>query len=210
MSFEKKKVRTKFYIESLVIFLVTLTPFFLKFYDYFPGSGSTRETVSILGIEIGRNGFDSISTNVWFYSNKLIPLLLLTYWFFTSKNWWYHILLIPIATYAFQLFELMYSEDDIIDTENIWWLIPVCMVVIPFVYLIRIKLYDKYVNGIDIEAMEAELHSLKQKRLKGQNLNNAVTKAELPEVEYRSLSEWLNQELSTGRISAFFQRFQKK
>jgi len=74
------------------------------------------------------------------------------------------------------------------------------MVVIPFVYFIRIKLYDRYVHGIDLEAMEAELHSLKQKRLKAEQ-NIEAKKAELPKVEYRSLSEWLNQELSTGKIS---------
>ena len=37
------------------------------------------------------------------------------------------------------------------------------MVVIPFVYFVRVKLYDKYVHGIDLEAMEAELQAFKEK-----------------------------------------------
>lgn len=37
------------------------------------------------------------------------------------------------------------------------------MVVIPFVYFIRLKLFDKYVHGIDVEAMNAELEYYKSK-----------------------------------------------
>lgn len=37
------------------------------------------------------------------------------------------------------------------------------MVVIPFVYFIRLKLFDKYVHGIDVEAMNAELEYYKNK-----------------------------------------------
>ena len=65
--------------------------------------------------------------------------------------------------YAFQLFELYYSEDDVIDSENLMWLLPVCIVVIPFVYFIRVKLYDKHVHGIDLKAMDDELQILKAK-----------------------------------------------
>ena len=43
------------------------------------------------------------------------------------------------------------------------WILPVCMVVIPFVYFIRLKLFDKYVHGIDLEAMNAELEYYKNK-----------------------------------------------
>jgi hypothetical protein len=65
--------------------------------------------------------------------------------------------------YAFQIFEVIYSEDLYIDVDNVLWLLPVCMVVIPFVYFIRIKLFDKYVHGIDLEALSAELEYYKNK-----------------------------------------------
>jgi hypothetical protein len=66
--------------------------------------------------------------------------------------------------YAFQLFEVyFYWDDTYVDVENIFWILPVCMVVIPFVYFIRIKLYDKYVHGIDLDAMDAELQYYKDK-----------------------------------------------
>lgn len=199
---KSKKAKRKILIESTLVFFVAISPFIYKLYDYLPEN--PEATISFLGMTIDNNGFGDISTYAWFMLSKIVPLYLMIFWFFTSKNWWYHIILIPIAMYAFQVFEVLYSEDDYIDTENIWWLIPICMVIIPLVYLIRIKLYDRYVHGIDLEAMEAELHSLKQKKLRQQK--SEVKKAELPKVEYRSLSEWLDEELSTAKLT---QRFKK-
>lgn len=71
--------------------------------------------------------------------------------------------------YAFQLFEVIISPDLNIDTKNVLWLLPVCMVVIPFVYFIRLKLFDKYVHGIDLEAMNAELEYYKNKEKEQMN-----------------------------------------
>ena len=111
--------------------------------------------------------------------------------------------------YAFQIFEVVYSEDNIVDTKNILWLLPVCMVVIPFVYLIRIKLYDRYVHGIDLEAMEIELNALKEKRSKVEVRKSDILEQESPDtVEYRSLSEWLDQTLSTNNLEVLFRQFQ--
>ena len=89
--------------------------------------------------------------------------------------------------YAFQLFEVVYSEDDYIDTENILWILPVCMVVIPFVYFVRVKLYDKHVHGIDLEAMDAELKYYKDKE------RDQLTKAGI-KVNY---DESIEEDLST-------------
>ncbi|MFS4447741.1 hypothetical protein [Maribacter sp. 2307UL18-2] len=111
--------------------------------------------------------------------------------------------------YAFQIFEGVYSQDQYVDTDNIFWLLPVCMVVIPFVYFIRIKLYDKYVNGIDLEAMEAELHALKKKRSQVEVQKKKDLDTPTPDtVEYRSLSEWIDAKLSTGNIELIFRQFQ--
>ncbi|WP_133644288.1 hypothetical protein [Zeaxanthinibacter enoshimensis] len=100
---------------------------------------------------------------IWFMLGKVVPFYLLLIWFFTCKHWWYHIIIIPVLMYAFQIFEAFISDDKFIDTDNILWILPFCMIVIPFVYLIRIKLYDKYVHGIDLDAMDAELKALREK-----------------------------------------------
>ncbi|MFM1877447.1 MAG: hypothetical protein RLZZ241_313, partial [Bacteroidota bacterium] len=114
-----------------------------------------------------------LSIYVWFLLGKAIPLGLLTIWFFTCKHWWYHIILIPLCMYAFQIFEVVFSQDDnYVDTENLIWLLPLCMIVIPFVYLVRIKLFDKYVHGIDLNALNAELDYYKKKEI--QKFNNQI------------------------------------
>jgi len=159
----KSLTKRRFFLESLAILLIIVSPFIFKLHEYLP-KDPEAEVMSLLGIEITKNGFYNISTHVWFLLGKIIPLYLLVIWFLTCKHWWYHILLIPICMYAFQIFEVIYSEDDtIVDTENLLWLLPVCMVVIPFVYFIRLKLFDKYVHGIDVEAMNAELEYYKNK-----------------------------------------------
>jgi hypothetical protein len=119
--------------------------------------------LNLFGITIEKNGFPNINVYIWFLLGKLVPLYLLLIWFFTCKHWWYHIIIIPILMYAFQVFEGVISEDNYIDTDNILWLLPFCMIVIPFVYFVRVKLYDKYVHGIDLEAMDAELKYYKDK-----------------------------------------------
>ena len=149
-------------IESLIAFLIVLSPFIFKSHEYLPGDVET-ESVGFLWFEIGKNGFVTIETHGWVLVGKIVPLYLLLIWFFTCKHWWYHIIIIPIMMYSFQLFENFFSENEAIDSENLMWLLPICIVVIPFVYFIRLKLYDKHVHGIDLDAMDEELNVLKAK-----------------------------------------------
>lgn len=156
---KSKKAKKKLLIESIMVFFIVMAPFIFKAHEYLPQT----ETFSVLGYTFGDNGFGSVNTYGWFLVTKIIPLYLFIIWFFTCKEWWYHIILIPICMYSFQLFENFYSDDKFIDTENVLWLLPVCMVIIPIVYFIRIKLYDKHVHGIDLDAMDAELKMLQER-----------------------------------------------
>ncbi|WP_241243805.1 hypothetical protein [Flagellimonas beolgyonensis] len=66
--------------------------------------------------------------------------------------------------YSFQLFTaLNYSNSERIDENEILYVVAVTMVVVPVVYFIRIKLVDKHVHGIDLDAMDTELQILKEK-----------------------------------------------
>jgi hypothetical protein len=141
---------------------------------------------------------------------KIVPLYLLIFWFLTVKNWWYHIILIPIAMYAFQIFEVLYSNDNDIDTENLLWLLPICIVIIPFVYFLRIKLYDKHVLGIDLDAMDAELKELKKKDLTSDSpTSNDILDTD-EESEISSISDELNTKFSTGNIEHTLKGFQER
>lgn len=207
---KKRKAKKKISLETLLVFFIAISPFLYKMYEYIPldddGVGS------VFGIKISPRGFGDASVYLWFLSSKIIPLYLLVFWFLTSRNWWYHIILIPIAMYAFQLFEVIFDSDDNIDTENIWWLIPICMITIPFVYFIRVKLYDKYVHGIDLEAMDAELQELKEKN-ESQGFSSTLSqdKNEIEEeLKPKSISEEIDRKLSTNNIEQGLKIFQDK
>lgn len=195
----RKQAKQKLFLESVMVFFIAVSPFLYKLYDYVPGGTGT--SITFLGITIGNHGFDDVSTFIWFMMSKIVPLYLLIFWFLTIKSWWYHIILIPIAMYAFQIFEVLYSNDNEIDTENLLWLLPICIIIIPLVYFIRIKIYDKHVLGIDLEAMDEELKKLKSQDLSDTTTTTYATSSNIDsEVEITSMSEELNTKLSTGNI----------
>ncbi|GLB51981.1 hypothetical protein NBRC110019_10200 [Neptunitalea chrysea] len=59
--------------------------------------------------------------------------------------------------YAFQLFSIINDEQQYYDEAEIYLIIPIMLVIAPIVYLIRIKIFEKFVYGIDIKKIEEEL-----------------------------------------------------
>ena len=193
-----KKTKHRFFIESIGLILIVLSPFIFKIHEFLPKD--PEETISFLGMTFDRNGFNHLSAYSWFLLNKIVPLYLLIIWFFTCKHWWYHILLIPICMYAFQIFEGVYL--DVVDTKNVLWILPLCMVLIPFVYFVRIKLYDKYVHGIDLEAMDAELKLFREQEKK--KYSEIPSSDDFLQEDQMDLSE----EVSNKTLSKLFKQFQ--
>lgn len=213
LSKKRKKAKKRLIIESFVFFIIASSPFVFKMHEYV--SSDPEAVIHFFGYVIDRNGFTDISTYAWFMLGKIVPLFLLVVWFFTCKHWWYHSILIPITMYAFQIFEAIYSEDKFIDTENILWLLPVCMIVIPFVYFIRIKLYDKHVLGIDLEAIELELNTLKKKERYSKPIEDpekafkTIEKpSEYQEDLYLSFFDKIDKKLSTHNLENWIKQFQ--
>jgi hypothetical protein len=202
----KKRAKNKIILETILVFFIAIAPFLYKIYDYFPINEDG--TISLFGMIIGANGFEDASTFIWFLASKIVPLYLLLFWFLTSRDWWYHIILIPIAMYSFQLFEVVFDSDLQIDTKNTLWLLPVCMVVIPFVYFIRVKLYDKHVHGIDLEAIDAELEELKSNKEIEQVSNLAIPANDLDGTSHESIAEELDRKLSTRNLEQAAKQFQ--
>lgn len=94
---------------------------------------------------------------MWVYTGKIIPLILLLIWFFTCRHWWYHTLLVPIVMYAFQSVSSWNSEAGNIDEGQIVVLLPILALVVPSIYLIRAKMFNK-INDADktLEELEEE------------------------------------------------------
>ena len=156
----KTQIKRKFIIEGVIALLVAISPIIFYYYKYIP---SGVESWSILSLKFGMNGFPDVSVAFYYYCTKLVPLLLLVIWFITAKNWWYHAILIPIAMYSFQFIAVLNYQSGIVDENEVLYVVAVTMIVVPLVYFIRIKLVDKHVHGIDLEAMDTELQILKEK-----------------------------------------------
>ncbi len=195
-------------IEGLLAFVVALTPLMLYFYKYIPST--SKDTWEILWVTFTNNGYKDVPTAFYFYLGKLVPLTFLVVWFVTCKQWWYHAILIPIAMYSFQSYSVLSEDVKKIDENEMLYLLMVCMVVIPIVYFIRVKLVDKYVHGIDLEAMEAELDSLRNKQKKEQALKESEdTDASFDKKpRYRTLSEKIEYGLSTQNIERKLKKIQ--
>ena len=153
-----KKKSKSILIGSIVALFIAISPYLFYTYQYFP----TGNKIDLFFFVYESKWQQNISIIMWFFMGKFIPFILLALWFFTCKHWWYHVILIPIAMFAFQIVSLI-NDDKYLDETEIYWLIPIMLVITPFVYFIRVKLFDKHVLGIDLEAMDAELKEYKEK-----------------------------------------------
>ena len=145
-----KTDKSSLFLGSFIVIIIASTPYLFYTYESLPES-QTWETY-----------FFSISTSfpswisfAWYFVGKAIPLLLLLMWFFTCKHWWHWIILVPIAMYAFQLWGVV-NESNNLDSLEIYYLIPLMLVLVPSVYLVRAKIFNKLRNE-DLESIEKEL-----------------------------------------------------
>jgi hypothetical protein len=104
---------------------------------------------------------------MWVYTGKILPLLLLIIWFFTCRHWWYHVLLVPIVMYSFQIVNSFRGDVLYVDTNQFLQLLPILVIVVPSIYLIRAKMFDKLnTANKSLEDLEAEF-MIKPKTLWG-------------------------------------------
>lgn len=136
---------------GVIVFLIAITPFLFYSYESFPNDSQVWET----SLFLIKTEFFSVNTYFWFIAGKLIPLYLLLLWFFTCKHWWHWILLIPIAMYAFQLWGIV-NESQGLDELEIYYIIPLMMILVPAVYLVRAKLFNRMM-GNDLKSFEKDL-----------------------------------------------------
>ncbi len=138
---------------SIIAILIAFSPYLFYTYEIFP-SGSVWET-SFFTYE--SMYYEDVLTAAWTYLGKFVPLFLLLIWFFTCKHWWYHVILVPVAMYAFQLigtvYDDVYLETFIMDANDLLYLAPFFILILSIVYLIRIKIFDR-IYGFDLSELD--------------------------------------------------------
>jgi len=142
---------------SLIALSIAISPYIFYLYNSFPDDQTTWE---VLFFSFNTESYPSLFVKAWYFVQKFVPLMLIVIWFFTCKHWWYHVILIPLSMYSFQLFSVLNEDAKFVDEIEYIYIIPIMMIVIPFVYLIRLKLFDKVVHGIDLKKLDEELERL--------------------------------------------------
>ncbi len=150
---KSKKAKSSFLVTgSIIALVIAATPYIFYSYTSFPSS-KVWET---LFFTYHANWYQEVRVSVWTMMGKFIPLLLLIIWFITCKHWWYHVILIPIGMFTFQLFNVINDDVGFADEVEIWWLFPIMLVIVPLVYLIRAKISNQ-LKGNDLKTFEEEL-----------------------------------------------------
>lgn len=156
MSVEKPKrarLRRSLFMGSIVATLIAISPYIFYLYNNFP----EEPTWEVFIFSFNSPTYQDLNAAAWIFLGKFVPLYLLLLWFLTCRHWWYHVILIPIAMYIFQLVSVINDEAKYYDEFEIYYLIPIMLIIIPLVYLIRLKLFDKIVHGIDMKKLDEEL-----------------------------------------------------
>lgn len=139
---------------SIVATFIAITPYLFYLYENVPQTEVWETTF----FTYTANHYPSAYLFMWVLIGKLIPLYMLFLWFFTCRHWWYHTLLVPIAMYAYQILDVINKDAEFFDSNQLIVLIPVMAVIIPSIYLIRARIFNK-VNEANqtMEELEDEL-----------------------------------------------------
>ena len=136
---------------SIVGVLIAITPIFFYSYIYVP-----EEKIWNTFLFIYDSGFyEDARTSFWMIMTKVTPLALLFIWFFTCRHWWYHAILVPIAMYIYQIIGTINSDVIFFDNFDLMYMVPIMAIVIPSIYLVRARMFDK-IHSADKSMKELE------------------------------------------------------
>lgn len=148
-----KKINKGLITGSLIATLIAITPYLYSLHESVP----VTKTWSTFLFTYDSTFWDDANYAMWVFTGKLVPLYLLFLWFFTCKHWWYHTLMVPIAMYIFQLIVTFNTEVRYMDEFQLIYMLPVMGIVIPSIYLIRARIFNKINNANkSLEELEEE------------------------------------------------------
>jgi low affinity Fe/Cu permease len=139
---------------SIIATYIAITPYLFTLWEGVPN----QETWDTFLGSYTSPYYESVQILVWTLLGKLIPLLLLIIWMFTNRHWWFHVLIVPIAMYVYQIITVLNDDLEFSDENQILYLLPVMAIIIPSIYLIRAKMFNKLNDaGKTMEELEDEL-----------------------------------------------------
>jgi hypothetical protein len=150
---DKKSLSRSAVVGTIIATIIVSTPLLYSLHESVPNTAVWDTFLFTY-----ESGFwEEAKYAMWVYTSKIIPLILLTIWFFTCRHWWYHAILVPIVMFAFQAVNSWNSDAGKIDEGTFVVLLPILVLVVPSIYLIRAKMFYK-INDADktMEELEEE------------------------------------------------------
>lgn len=141
---KKKSLITGTIVASFII----ACPFLFYLYEGFPKTPTWESPFGTYTSYFWEN----VNILAWVFFGKFIPFCLLLIWFFTCKHWWYHVILVPLCMYAFQIYSTLNEDMTSTDTTEIYVLAPIIFFMAIFSYTIRTRVFDK-IHGIDLSEL---------------------------------------------------------
>ncbi len=160
---DKYRLSRSAVVGSIVATIIVSTPLLYTLHESVP----TGEVWSTSFFTYESGFWEDARYAMWVYTGKILPLILLIIWFFTCRHWWYHVILVPIIMFIFQIINTYRADVLYIDENQLLALLPVLIVIVPSIYLIRAQIFNK-INYADktMEELEAEF-MIKPKTLWG-------------------------------------------
>jgi hypothetical protein len=143
----KGNKKTSLFIGSLMAILIVSTPYLLYFYQSLPKDLENWDT--IFGVIKG-GYYDTVSTYIYYFFSKFVPLMLLFIWFITNKQWWVHALIIPISVYLFQLIAVINDSEFYMDEVEFIYTVPFLVLILVILYFVRSKI-SIYIQAVDLK-----------------------------------------------------------
>jgi hypothetical protein len=138
---------------TIVATLIAITPYLFYLYEGVP---SVQVWDTFL-FTFKSNYYQNAQSAFWVLTGKIIPVYLIFIWFFTCRHWWYHVLLVPIAMYIFQIMNILSDDLSYVDELHMMYLIPVMAIIIPSIYLIRARIFNQINTATkSLEELEEE------------------------------------------------------
>jgi hypothetical protein len=107
----------KFIREVLLASAIVIIPFTIYFHTFFR---DTTNGVIIFGFTIENSNILS-QWYIYFVQVRLINIILLLFWFYTSNHWWKKFILIPVGVYFYFMYEYRLSYFGLDYSTNVYF-----------------------------------------------------------------------------------------
>lgn len=151
--FHLKANKKNLLLGSVIATFLAITPFLFYLYEGVPN----KKVWNTFLFTYDAGYWETAYYGMWVFTGKIIPLMLLLIWFFTNRHWWYHALLVPIFMYLYQIIVFFNDSIRFLDEFQFIYMLPVMALVIPSIYLIRARIFNK-INDVtkSLEELEEE------------------------------------------------------